>query len=450
MSDLLNIGASGIRAYRNALSTVGENVANAETPGYTRREVRLRESAIVAANDPYHTLASRNGGVEVASVERIWDNFRAADARLSSADAARASSRAEWMQSAEAGLNDGDAGIGAKLTTFFNAATVLAAEPDGVLPRRQMLNALGDAATQIRTSAAALTRVSDGIAAEAGATTDGINDDLAAIANVNLALNRSAPGSVAAANLSDERDRLLDGLSAKIGVDASFDAKGMATVTLAGSTGKTLVEAGNVNLLKIERAKNGQLALSLTGDSVTAVAPTGGAMAGLIDAAGIVAGSRDTLDGIARDFAAQVNGWNANGVTPPPAGAAGPPLLAGVDAATLALADGIDGIAIAARGADGSANGNLLALGGLRGANGAEARVEALIGANAQLLASTRAEASAAGTRRDLAFEARDAVSGVDLDKEAADLMRFQQAYDGSARVLQVARETIQTILQLF
>ena len=40
MSDLLSIGASGLAAYRNALNTIGENVANAETPRYSRRTDR--------------------------------------------------------------------------------------------------------------------------------------------------------------------------------------------------------------------------------------------------------------------------------------------------------------------------------------------------------------------------------------------------------------------------
>jgi flagellar hook-associated protein 1 FlgK len=106
--------------------------------------------------------------------------------------------------------------------------------------------------------------------------------------------------------------------------------------------------------------------------------------------------------------------------------------------------------AIAARSADGKDNGNLLALSALRGAEGPEARIEALIGYNAQALRLTRDEAAAATSRRDLSFASRDAISGVDLNKEAADLLRFQQAYDGSARILQVGKETIQTILQLF
>ena len=51
---------------------------------------------------------------------------------------------------------------------------------------------------------------------------------------------------------------------------------------------------------------------------------------------------------------------------------------------------------------------------------------------------------------RDQAFAARDETSGIDLDREAAELLRFQQAYGASTRIIQVARETLQSILDLF
>ena len=443
MSDLFNIGASGVRAYQSALSTIGQNVANAETAGYVRRDVRLNEAGAGAA-DPYHQSRGSGSGVTVAGVVRAWDAFRASDARLSAADAARAATRAEWMENAEAGFDDSDAGVGARLGTFFNSATALAANPDGALPRQQMIGALGDAAAKIVQSATSLQRVSDGIAADAGAAAQGINDDLTALAKVNAALGRTPAASAATLTLLDERDRLLDGLSAKIGSEATIDARGAATVTAGGAV---LLDGEGAKAVGITRSADGRIGVTLTG-SATAIAPTGGGMAGLIDAAAAVATSRTKLDTIATSFRDQVNGWNAQGTTS--AGAPGGALLAGTGAATLALAAGIDGSAIATRGADGSANGNLAALSSLRGADGAENRVDTLILFNAQALASTKAEAAAANTRSDAAFAARDAVSAVDLDREAAELLRFQQAYDASARVLQVARESVQSILQLF
>jgi flagellar hook-associated protein 1 FlgK len=65
----------------------------------------------------------------------------------------------------------------------------------------------------------------------------------------------------------------------------------------------------------------------------------------------------------------------------------------------------------------------------------------------AQTVASARAQDAAAATRADASAAARDGVSQVDLDTEAAELLRFQQAYSAAARTIQVARETMQTLL---
>ena len=73
----------------------------------------------------------------------------------------------------------------------------------------------------------------------------------------------------------------------------------------------------------------------------------------------------------------------------------------------------------------------------------------ALIATHANLLGATKAEYTTAQGRNDQAVAAREAVSGVDLDMEAADLLRIQQAYSASAKILQMAKETIDSILQI-
>ena len=75
MSDLLNIGASGVRAYQSALTTVSENIANTGTDGYTRRTVDLREVTSTGGTTMQRVLATGNG-VVVAGVTRLADAFR--------------------------------------------------------------------------------------------------------------------------------------------------------------------------------------------------------------------------------------------------------------------------------------------------------------------------------------------------------------------------------------
>lgn len=448
MSDLLRIGALGVAAYRGALGVVGDNVANAETEGYSRRHVNLRDTGILGAGQPFQHDRYTVGGVRITSIERSWDAFRAADARLASSDSSQSGARLRWLDVTEGVLTDGPGGIGARLTTFYNSADALAADPGGASPRRAMLTALEDVAGGFRTTAAALARASDGVKTEAEITVTAINHDLKALANVNEALSRSQPGGTGRASLEDERDRLIDGLSEKMQIEVTIDARGQAKVRAAGTTGPNLVDKRDAGEITMLVAADGRISLMAAAEgAIQPLAVMGGAMAGLVDASNQLASRRQTLDTIANDFATQINNWSAAGLDK--AGNPGGAMLSGTNAATLTVVmTDPDGIAAAAPG--GAENGNLLLLQGQRGDTGAEARMASMVNILAQSTASARTQDAALGTRRDNALAARDEVSGVDLDREAVDLIRFQQAYDGSAKIIQVARETLNSILAIF
>src|SRR5690606_6758890 len=98
MSDLLLIGASGVRAYQTALNVVGENISNADTAGYVRRDPTLREIAAGAGGYPLQLNQRIVGGVLATGVSRAWDAFRAADVRNSGAELARTQAGITWLE----------------------------------------------------------------------------------------------------------------------------------------------------------------------------------------------------------------------------------------------------------------------------------------------------------------------------------------------------------------
>ena len=450
MSDLLNIGRSGVSAYRSALAAVGDNVANADVRGYSRREVRLQEAGGAGGSNPFYRDTYIFSGVEAASVHRAWDQFRATDARISASAEGRSGARRDWLTEVESALGDGATGVGSLIGGFFNAAVALSATPKDRIARQAMLNALGEAAGAIRNTAEGLDRVSQGIASAAEIDATGLNNDLAALAEVNKSLRQSVPGRVSHASLEDERDRLIDSISERVDVTATIGDKGVVTLTMTRASGVDLLEQdGTRALVSVARASDGRLSLQMfSGGALSPLPATGGRLSGLVDAAAANADRRAELESMTVDFATSLNSWSANGRDL--AGNPGAQILdASGGAAALAVLI-TDPSAIPAAAASGEDNGNLLALDALRGTGGAEARWASLVSGNAQMLAAARAEASAAETRKDNAFAARDEVTGVDLDREAADLIRYQQAYNGSAKIIQVARETMQAILDIF
>ena len=449
MSDLLQIGRSGVLAYQGALAAVGENVTNADTDGFAKRQVVLREQT--AAGGPYQIYRSTAsfGGVQATEVKRVWDQYRAGNAWTSNSDANAAGTRAQYLTTVESMLDDGDTGVGVKLTAVFTSATALASNPSDPTLRQTMLANVGNAAQALGQTASDLGKVAGTVRTQAQTLVDQSNDTLQALGKLNIALHASPQGSAGRAQLEDQRDSLIGSLSANVGLDVTLDGYGAATLKLDGFNGAQLLASNNATpaVLTLQPASDGRLAMSVVDDTATiAVTPTGGKMAGLIDVASNIAGRRQQLDGLAANFATALNTWQAQGTTA--AGVAGVPLLTGTTAATLALATN-DPAAIAGADASGE-NGNLLAIGSLRGAGGIEAQWRSMSTDQSLLVSSANTQSSAATARRDSAYSSLDEVSGIDLDSEAADLLRYQQAYSASAKIIQTARETLQSILDLF
>jgi len=445
MSDLLGIGASGVRAYQSALTTVSDNIANATTTGYTRRTTTLNE--VVAGGGITSGAAVGVNGVAVAGTARLADAVKAADVRASSADLAKSEAGVTTLTSIQSALTG--SAVGDRLADFFNAATAVAADPTASAPRSTMLEAANSVAAAFTATGKAL----DNVAADLDVTGENGVETLTslgtALAKVNDGLGRATAGTSGAAQLQDQRDQILDQMSAISDVSVTTDAAGRATVRLGGGSGPLLV-AGSASgaVTYVRDGGSVSFAVHFAGD-ITTLTPGGGALAGVSDGAARIADARGQLEAIAGNFTSGINAVQAQGADL--GGKAGAAMFTtGVTPTdiTLSLTDP-SGIAAAAVGAGTRDNSNLAALASLRTSGKFESDTTTLVAGSAATLASRKTIADAQSSIRDGAVAARDAVSGVNLDNEAVDLMRFQQAYSASSRVIQVARDTFQSILDI-
>lgn len=438
MSDILGIGASGLKAYSRALATVGDNIANAQTPGYARRTLALRET--VAGGDTVLTRGHvRPGGVEIGGVVRATDQWLVEEARLASSDSDRAGVRSAALQNVESALADRDNGIASALTSLFNTTDELTTDPTSEPLRNAFLQSAGDIANGFRQVAARLSRLADGNSVAAMAEVSAANTDLATLEKVNIGLRKARPGSTNEAQLHDERDRLLNNLASRLDISVTVGNRGTVTVR-AASGGDLLVGGGVVNPIAVTAAADKRLSYQVGGAPLQI---SNGSLAGHAEAANHIADQNAAVDAAASSIAGTLNAAHEAGLDA--SGAPGTALFSGTgSAATLTATPLTVGQVAAARA--GSENGNMLALGQLRGAGAPEATWGALLAQQSQQTAGARAQGSAAATRHDSAQAARDAIGEVDLDREAADLLRFQQAYTAAAQTIQVARETMQAL----
>ncbi|MGE4321501.1 MAG: flagellar hook-associated protein FlgK [Sphingobium sp.] len=444
MSDLFIIGASGTRAYRTAMAAISENIANAGTEGYARRSVTTAEAGSSTATMALYVAKANFGGTQVAGIDRAADPYLDASVRMTGMSLASATARMRWLSDTETALNDSDTGIGRLMSTLYATTDKLAASPGDTALRVTTLDSMARVAEGFRQTAADLNTASAGIATEAQSAVNTANSAMDRLARINNSLLRAQPGTSAYAQLLDSRDSALQDLTTSLNVDIRFGTRDSVEIRYGG---QLLVAGQDAAGLTVAAGADGRLSLS-TADGTALPAPSGGTLGGLFSAATVTADRHASLDAVARQFVTDINDWHAQGLTD--AGSAGRALLShGAGAATVGILL-TDPAQLAIRSADGVLNGNLLAVAStLRGDGSVEQGWTALIATHANLMMATRAELATAQGRNDQAVAAREDVSGVDLDMEAADLLRIQQAYSGCARILQMARDTVDAILKI-
>jgi flagellar hook-associated protein 1 FlgK len=448
MSDLLGIGASGVRAYQTALSTTSENIANAGVEGYVRRTTDMKEVG-AASTSVNGTAPIVGSGVIVSGIARESDELRQNAVRSAGADLARSETNVTWLDQIEQALTRN--GLSTALTGFFNATKGIAADPSASAPRLAMLDAASGLADAFTGTATQLGQLAIDLDATAGNAVTTLNDLAFGLTRVNDGLSRAMPGSTGAAQLLDQRDQLLEQMSALSDISVTLDTAGRATVRLGNVSGPVIVDPGlTPGTVTYSRNTDGTVAYGLRRNgALQSVSPSGGALAGIADAAQRLAAATKQIDQLATALVDGVNAVQAQGEDLD--GASGTPFFtvdAGAATMTIALTDW-RGIAAAAPGGGARDNTNLAGLEALRSSSGAEEAVTSLVAENGAALSSRKTVAAAQTSIHDGAMAARDRMSGVNLDAEAVDLMRYQQAYQASSRVIQVAREIFQSILNV-
>ncbi|HEX4694570.1 flagellar hook-associated protein FlgK [Sphingomonas sp.] len=448
MSDMLAIGASGLRAYQVALATVSENIANAGTAGYSRRTTNIKEVASIGAVGAQSTGSGE--GAAVTGVQRAGDMFKQAEVLVAGADLAKTETSVTWLDRIETSMSGSV--LGTRLSSFFTSATTLAGDPTSTAARSAMLESANGVASAFSETGASLDRVSADLDTTTRDTVSSLNSLAATLAKINNGLGRTGEGTAGNAALLDQRDQVLDQMSALTDVTVDYDRAGRATVRAGGSGGPVLVDTSQASTVGYSRNAAGTITFNMmSGIDQHVLSPVGGALAGIVDGAQRIADARSRLQGIAQNFVDGINAVQAQGRDLD--NNSGAALFAidpsqGTAQVSVAL-DDPRGIAASAVGGGQRDNTNLGNFTALRTSGDYENKVVDMTTTNASALAQRKSVADAQTTIRSNAVASRDSLSGVDLDSEAVDLMRFQQAYAATSRVIQVARDTIQSIIDI-
>lgn len=450
----LSSAARALEAQQYGLDVTGQNIANLNTPGYTRREPLL---AAVAPTD----WTSAGGGVEIQGLRAVRDTLIERRLLQERPGREREAALADALALVETSLGSGGSAIDAQLTAYFDSFSRLSEDPASATARQEVVLTGQSLAASFRDLASRLQLAAGDANARVGAGVDDINATLARVATLNEAIVRSGANPGEVQTLRDAQSVEIQRLSGLIGVTVIERRDGGVDVSLP--SGQALVIGTSAyELSAVATAPDGYYDIRLGGQSVTAGLTTG-SIGGLLHARDVsVPDYLSDLDTIAYELVQEVNalhdaGFDRNGNDAPVFFTALGSAVGAASAITVnpAVAADANLVAAGAAAAPGDSD-QARALAALADARVLFGNTATLHDAWGRLMYRIGADAQTARferqTRSDVLMQVenlRDAVSGVSLDEETTRMLKFQRAYEANARFFSTVDEVLQVLLSL-
>ena len=450
----LSTAARALDAQRYGLDVAGQNIANVNTAGYTRRTVDLTAVPPDGSRNP-------GRGVDVAGVRALRDRMLEVRLQRELPAQRREAAMAQALSVVEAALGDPGSSIDKSLENFYDGFARLAEAPLSSVAREDVLLQGSSLASAFRNMAQRL----DSARLDADRHVRTIMLDVNALAGQIAHLNQAigAGGDPdAALHTRDEQNQLVKQLSELVDIHVLDRPEGGVDISIGN--GRPLIVGETSYAVAVTNAPPaGLAALSVNGTAVTGEI-TGGRLGGMLQVRDVNIPDYITrLDQLAFDVAGQVNAIHAAGFDQTGAaggdffafssaivGSAGAAAALIVDTTVAADSRRIAAGAIASPGDNQAAR----SIAGLR--------VRPVLNGNTATLADSwgqfvyrvardsRAAADESKSRSEIVRQVealRDSVSGVSLDEEAMHLLKFQRAYEANARFFSTIDQTLEMLL---
>ncbi|WLR41489.1 flagellar hook-associated protein FlgK [Bacillus carboniphilus] len=488
----LETARRGLYAQQSSLQTISNNIANANTEGYVRQRVSLKQT------NPY-TYPSTNQsasagqigtGVTVQTIERVKDDFLTMQFRSENNQLGYWSSKSDTLQMMEEVLNEpSSTGLSSTLDEFWSSLEDLATNPTNSGARsvvRERGIAVAETFNYISQS---LSSIQTDLKNDLQITTEEVNSLTRQISNINEQITSVEPNGLLPNSLYDERDLLLDQLSSlvdikvtktPVGGNALDQAEGIVSVDIVDQNGKaihSLIEGDRVNMVSVDFDENTNLVSSLsigTTDIQADEYSSVGKLMALVESYGYMEGAEQKglypemtkkLDEMAFTFVNEFNatheqGWSLaeieqgsqddfnffNELTK----------IQGAASLMKVSEDMYDNNNIAAAESQFAGDGaNAIKLAEVKNSSysiGGQTRslqnfYESMIGEMAVNTQEAERMKGNSETLTNAVTERRQSVTSVSLDEEMTNMIQFQHAYNAAAKMISAQDELLSTII---
>lgn len=438
----LTMGVQALDVSEAALDTTSNNIANADTPGYTDETVDISANPItLSAGD------ITGGGVTLDQVASSRDELLNQQIQQQTSLESSANTESTALEQVQTYFGSTGTDIASELASFSSSLAALSADPSGESAQQSVLAAGQSLAQAFNTTAAGLTSAQSEADGQVTSSVSQINSLTQQIAQLNGQLAQTTAAGQDGGTIEDQRDQLVQQLSSLVGVSVSQSSDGEVITT---GNGTPLVMGSQSFSLQTVPGNNGlQQVEDANGNNITSDLQ-GGQLGGAIQVRDqTIPGYLSQLNTLATQFATSFNAAQALGTDSN--GDAGQPFFS----LPASAQDAAAGIAVALT----SPSQIAISSDGSAGSNGNVANLSAVLtsplpsgqapaNAYAGLVFQVGNDASNASTESTAISQnllqltdQQGSVSGVNIDEETANLIRFQTAYEAGARIVSTIQQ---------
>jgi flagellar hook-associated protein 1 len=452
---VMDIARKALSAQQTGLNVTGQNIANVNTPGYSRQRVELRASKPAQEN-----FGFVGQGVDVQTVQRVRDGFIDTELRIEQQSLKRWDNEEKSLTEIEGIFNEpSDSGLSTVLTNFWNSWADLANDPQNGAARvtvRETGSSLAKTFNQLNTR---LTDLQSNMNEDLKVSVNEMNSKLVQVANLNERIASTENRGIQANDFRDTRDKLLQELSGYTDIRTIEREDGAVTVSLDG---RILVEQNNVHKLGTRTVSSGQGTKEMLtwADDGSIISPSNGMVKGLIETRDtIIPEQLNNLDEMALGIVNEVNAKHMTGY-----GSSGSYGIPFFDSAVKGASDmaldsrilaNVSAIAASADGnvGDGSNAETIYNIQKSKIMSENTVSIGDYFAAAMGKLGVQSQEATFMRQNQELMVEQltkqQESVSGVSLDEEMTQLIKYQRAFQAAAKLVSTVDAMMQSILDI-
>jgi flagellar hook-associated protein 1 FlgK len=450
LSSILSTATQSLLAQEAAISVTNNNIANVNTAGYSRETVSLQEAAPTLSGS-----VSIGNGVTLTGIQSVHDELLSLRIQQQTSQQSSADAQVNALTQIQTLFPTTGTSLSSSLSGFFTSLSALSSNPTSTADRQTVLSSAQTLVNQFNSISAGLSGPSSSLNTTVKTDVAQINQLSAQAASLNQQIVQQNATGQSSGTLQDQLGQVETQLASLTNLTVTHGTDGDS---LSTGNGTPLVLGSQSYSLKTSTGADGNLhVLDASGLDITS-SITSGDLGGTITVRDTnIPALQTSLDTLASQFAtafnsAQTSGYDQNGSQ----GAALfsiPTTVAGSAAAIKLTTTNPTAIAASSDGSSGS-NGNVANLVALQTATlpsgqNATTQVSNLTYQIGNLTANANSQASAVALSLTSLNAQQSSISGVSVDEESANLIRYQQAYEAAAKVVTTIASLFQTTLNM-